>query len=54
MDLLDQFPNALAKLKQVLASLVLPIAMGRVVRLVDPLSYKSAETVQELFSLMAP
>ena len=54
MDLLDQFPNALAKLKQVLASLVLPIAVGRVVPLVDPLSYKSAETVQELFSLMAP
>ena len=54
MDLLDQFPNALAKLKQVLASLVLPLGEGKVVSLVDPLSYKSAETVRELFRLMAP
>ena len=54
MDLLDQFPNALAKLKQVVASLVLPIDVGEVVPVVDPPSYESAETVQELFSLMAP
>ena len=54
MDLLDQFPNALAKLKQVLASLVLPLGVGEVVPVVDPLSYESTETVQELFSLMAP
>ena len=54
MDLLDHFPNALAKLKQVLASLVLPVAEGEVVQLVDPLSYESAQTVRELFRLMAP
>ena len=54
MDLLDQFPNALAKLKQVLASLVLPLGEGKVVPLVDPLAYESAQTVRELFRLMAP
>ena len=53
MDLLDHFPNALAELKQVLASLVLPIAVGRVVPLVDPLAYESALTVRETFRLMA-
>ena len=52
MDQLDQFPNALAKLKQVLASLVMPL--GKVAPLVDPLSYENAETVRELFRLMAP
>ena len=51
--MLDHFPNALAKLKQVLASLVLPISEeGKVVPLVDSLSYKSAETIQELFRRM--
>ena len=54
MDLLDQFPNALAKLKQVLASLVLPLGEGKVAQLVDPLAYESAQTVRELFRLMAP
>jgi len=54
MDLLDQFPNALAKLKQVLASLVLPLGEGRVAPLVDPLAYENARTVRELFRLMAP
>ena len=53
MDLLDNVPNALAKLKQVLASLVLPIAEGEVAPLVDPLSYESAQTVREVFRLMA-
>ena len=52
MDLLDHFPNALAK--QILASLVLPLGEGKVAPLVDPLSYKGAVTVQELFRLMAP
>ena len=54
MDLLDQFPNALAKLKQVLASLVLPLGEGKVAPLVDPLAYENAQTVRELFRLMAP
>ena len=56
MDLLDCFPNALAKLKHILASLVMPIAThkGEIVELVDPLSYKSAQTVRELFRLMGP
>ena len=54
MDLLDQFPSALAKLKQVLASLVLPLGEGKVAPLVDPLSYENAQTVRELFRLMAP
>ena len=53
MDLLDHFPNALAKLKQVLASLVLPME-GKVVPLVQPLAYESTQTVRELFRLMAP
>ena len=54
MDLLDKFPNALAKLKQVLASLVLPLGEGKVAPLVDPLAYENAQTVRELFRLMAP
>ena len=54
MDLLDHFPNALDKLKQVLASLVLPLAEGKVAPLVDPLAYKNTQTVRELFRLMAP
>ena len=54
MDLLDHFPNALAKLKQVLTSLVLPLGEGKVVPLVDPLAYENAQTVRELFRLMAP
>ena len=45
MDLLDQFPNTLAKLKQVLASLVLPLGEGKVVPLVDPPAYENAQTV---------
>ena len=53
MDLLNQFPNALAKLKQVLASLVLPLGEGKVAPLVDPLAYENAQTVRELFRLMA-
>ena len=54
MDLLDQFPNVLAKLKQVLTSLVLPLGEGKVTPLVDPLAYENARTVRELFRLMAP
>ena len=54
MDLLDQFPNALTKLKQILASLVLPLGEGKVAALVDPLAYEYAETVRDLFRLMAP
>ena len=53
MDLLDQFPNALSKLKQVLGSLVLPLGEGKVAPLVDPLAYEDAQTVRELFRLMA-
>ena len=54
MDLLDRFPSPLTKLKQVLASLVLPLGKGKVAPLVDPLAYKNAQTVRELFRLMAP
>ena len=54
MDLLNHSPNVLAKLKQVLASLVLPLGEGRVAPLVDPLAYENAQTVRELFRLMAP
>ena len=54
MDLLDQLPNALAKLKQVLASLVLPLGEGKVAPLVDPLAYENTQTVREFFRLMAP
>ena len=53
MDLLDLFPNAVAKLKEVLALFVLPLGEGKVVPLVDPLSYENAQTVQELFELMS-
>jgi len=54
IDLLDHSPNVLAKLKQVLASLVLPLGEGKVAPLVDPLSYENTQTVRELFRLMAP
>ena len=54
MDQLDHSPNALAKLKQVLASLVLPLGKGKVAPLVEPLAYENAQTVRELFRLMAP
>ena len=54
MDLLDHFPNALAKLKQALASLVLPLGEGKVAPLVDTLAYEHTQTVRELFRLMAP
>ena len=54
IDLLDQFTNALAKLKQVLATLVFPRLKGKVVPLIDPRSYENALTVQELFKLLAP
>ena len=48
MDLLDHFPNALANLKQVLASLVLPISEeGEVVPLVDPLAYENAQCIAD-------
>ena len=54
MDVLDHFPNVLAKLKQVLASLVLPLGKRKVAPLVNPFSYESAVTIRELFRLMAP
>ena len=54
MDLLDHAPNALAKLKQVLASLVLPLGEGKVAPLVELHCYENAQTVRELFRLMAP
>ena len=54
MDVLDHFPNVLAKLKQVLASLVLPLGEGKVAPLVNPHAYESTVTVRELFRLMAP
>ena len=53
MDLLDHFPNALPKLKQVLASLVLPLGEGKTAPLVDPLSYEGTHTVRELFRFMS-
>jgi len=53
MDLLNLFPNALPKLKQVLASLVLPLGEGKTAPIVDPLSYEGTHTVQELFRLMS-
>ena len=54
LNLLDQFPNVVAKLKQVLATLVFPSATGKVVPLIDPHSYKNALTVRELFRILAP
>lgn len=53
IDLLDHIPDAIAKLKEVLALLVLPLGEGEVVPLVDRFSYEDAQTVQELFGLMA-
>ena len=53
-DLLDHEPNALPMLKQVLASLVLPLGKGKIGHLVDPDICESAHSVQELFKLMAP
>ena len=54
MDMLDCFPNTLAKLKQVLASVVLPLGEGVTAPLVDPLSYEGTHTVRELFRFMSP
>ena len=53
-NLLNHEHNPLSVLKQVLASLVLPLGKGKIGPLVDPDIYKSANTVQELFKLMAP
>ena len=53
-ELLDHESNALPKLKQVLASLVLPLGKGKIGPLVDPDICESAHSVQELFKLMAP
>ena len=53
-ELLVQCPNALTQLKQYLASLVLPLGGGKVASLVDPGSYEAANTIPELFRLMAP
>ena len=53
MDLLDHIPKALAKLKQVLASVVVPLGEGKTAPLVDPLSYEDTHTVRELFSVMS-
>ena len=54
LNLLDQLPNVVARLKQVLATLVFPSATGKVVPLIDPCSYENALTVQELFRILAP
>jgi len=54
LNLLDQFPNVVAKLKQVLATLVFPPATGKVIPLIDPRSYQNALTVRELFRILAP
>jgi len=43
-----------AKLKQVLATLVFPPATGKVIPLIDPRSYQNALTVRELFRILAP
>ena len=53
-DLLDKFPYALAKLKQVLATLVFPRLEGKAVPLIDPRSYENALTVRELFRRLTP
>ena len=54
VDLLLQCQNALTQLKQCLVSLVLPLGDGKVASLVDPSSYKAANTIPEFFRLMAP
>jgi len=54
VDLLVQCPNALTKLKQCLASLVLPLGDGKVASLVDPGSFEAANTIPEFTRLMAP
>ena len=43
-----------ARLKQVLATLVFPLGEGKVVPLIDPRSYENALTVRELFRILAP
>ena len=51
LDLLD--PTVLPIMKNVLASLVLPLGKGKIGRLVDHDTYESAHTVEKLFKLMA-
>ena len=53
-ELLVQCLNALTLLKQCLALLVLPLGDGKVASLVDPGCYEAANTIPELFRLMAP
>ena len=52
--MLDQFPNAVIELKQVLASLVFRQGKDSLVPLIDPLCYKDALTVKQLFMSLAP
>ena len=53
VNLLVQCPNALAQLKQCLASLIVPLGEGKVASLVDLGSYESAKTIPEFFRMMA-
>ena len=53
-DLLVQCPNALDRLKQCLASLVLPLGDGKFAPLVDHAAFEAAKTIPEFFDLMSP
>ena len=47
-------PNALTKLKQCLALLVLPLGDGKIAAVVSPAVYEAAKTIAKLFVTMAP
>lgn len=54
IECLVEYPDALEKLKQALASLSLPVGDGKVVPIVDPSLYNDAQSVAEVFSSLSP
>ena len=54
IECLVECPDALAKLKQTLASLSLPVGDGKVVPIVDPSLYNDAQSVADIFSALLP
>ena len=53
IECLVEYPDALEKLKQALASLSLPVGDGKVVQIVEPSLYNDAQSVAEVFSSLS-
>ena len=54
MNAIDDIPNILGVVKEILRSLVLPFGDGKVASLVEAASYQHAQTHREVFRLMSP